>query len=320
MANLKVSGSLIGIGVAGVFGLAVAGGSFFTTDATERHVVTTFGEVERVTEPGLHFKIPFAQAATPYSLALREFTVGPKSIASKGNQTLQDVVVKVQYTVPAGQVEWLHTNAPDYDLKIQTLATKIANEVIGTTDTTVLADTRRAVSAAMRTKLQEAVDGNGMGLSIQTVSLENFEWDPDFAKSIRENAQVKNEIVRLEAEERREEIAARKVVITAEGEANRRRAEAAGEADAARAAAEGERDAVKARAEGEAFRVSAEGEARAAAFEAEIAAFGSPDAYVNYVTAKQWNGDVPQIVSGDGGQGMLIDLRSAGAVAKPIPR
>lgn len=45
-----------GIGLAAVF---VAASSFYTTEESERHVVTNLGEFSHISEPGLNFKIPF---------------------------------------------------------------------------------------------------------------------------------------------------------------------------------------------------------------------------------------------------------------------
>ncbi|MBR6396262.1 MAG: FtsH protease activity modulator HflK, partial [Lachnospiraceae bacterium] len=48
--------------VVAVFIVAVLGfNSFFTIKEQEQAVVTTFGVPKAVTDPGLHFKIPFVQ-------------------------------------------------------------------------------------------------------------------------------------------------------------------------------------------------------------------------------------------------------------------
>ena len=313
----KVASGAKKYGLAAVFAIAagtLAMGSFFTTTDAERHVVTHLSEFSHVSDPGLNFKIPFIQGTKAYPIDIQEFQVGPKNIASKGNQSLQDVVVKFQYRVPVEKIEWLHKNAPNYHDRARTLGVKVANEVLGTTDTTNLAERRTQVGQEMLIAMQQIMDTNGMGLEIQNATLENFDWDPAFRESIKENARVKNEIVRLEAELKRDEVEARRKVVEAQGVANERRERAAGEADAARTAAEGARDAAIAQADGEAYRVTKEGEARASAFAAEINAFGNPDTYVDYTEAKQWNGQLPTIMSGSEGNEMFIDLRSGDTV------
>jgi len=311
-------------GVYGALGLAfaiVAGSSAFVTDSNERHVVTTFGEISHVTEPGINFKIPFVQGATAYPVDVQQFRMGPKNIASRGNQSLEAVVVDFQYTIPTSQIPWLHANARDYHDRIQMLGTKAANEVLGTTESTALAASRQRISQEIANRLREELAANDMNLNVTAASLTNFEWDPVFRDSIRVNNEIKNEIERRRAEQERERIQAQNVVIIAEGAANSKRAEAEGEADRNRALAEGQRDAQIAQTDGISYQLRTEGEARAEAFRAEIEAFGDSQVYVDFIKARQWDGRLPTIVGG-GGEGMFIDLRSpeaVGASRAPAP-
>lgn len=284
----------------------VAYGSAFRTDTNERHVVTNFGDISHVTQPGLNFKIPFMQDRTPYKIDLQEIRIEKGSIASKGNQSLQDVVVNFQYTMPEDKIAWIHQNARNYHDRATTLGVKVANFVLGTTDSTILAENREAIEAKMMVALQKEFDESGMGLVVKTAVLNNFEWDPAFKKSIEQNNQVKNEVIRLEAEKRREEINAEKKVIEATGEANSLRESAAGQ-----------RDAQIAKTDGIAYQLRTEGMARSEAFQMEIKAFGDPKNYVDYTKAKQWNGQLPSIMGG--GQDMFIDLRSPEAVKRDAP-
>lgn len=305
----KAKSSGIKLGVAGAlvaaFGL-VGYSSAFRTDTNERHVVTSFGDISHVTQPGLNFKIPFMQDRTPYKIDLQEIRIEKGSIASKGNQSLQDVVVNFQYTIPEDKIAWLHQNARDYHSRATTLGVKVANAVLGNTDSTILAENRGRIEEQMRAAMQKEVDENGLGLNITTAVLNNFEWDPAFKKSIEQNNQVKNEVIRLEAEKRREEINAEKKVIEATGEAN-----------SLREAAAGARDAQIAKTDGIAYQLRTEGKARSEAFQMEVEAFGTPETYVDYTKAKQWNGQLPTITGG-GGE-MFIDLRSPEAVKRDIP-
>ncbi len=292
-------------GLAAAFAV-VAYSSAFRTDTNERHVVTNFGDISHVTDAGLNFKLPFIQDRTAYPIDLQEFRIEKGSIASKGNQSLQDVVVNFQYTIPESKIAWLHANARDYHERAQTLGVKVANSVLGGTDSTVIADTRDSVEVKMMTALQKEFDESGMGLVVKTAVLNNFEWDPAFKASIQQNNQVKNEVIRLEAEKRREEINAEKKVIEATGEANSLRESAAGQ-----------RDAQIAKTDGIAYQLRTEGMARSEAFQMEIKAFGDPKNYVDYTKAKQWNGSLPTIMGG--GQDMFIDLRSPEAVKRDVP-
>ncbi len=67
---------IVGI-VAAVFLILIVGSrAFYTIGEQEQAVVTTFGTPTCVSEPGLHFKIPFIQQVTMVDTTIKGFTVG----------------------------------------------------------------------------------------------------------------------------------------------------------------------------------------------------------------------------------------------------
>lgn len=56
--------------------LDVVFGSFYTIAEEEQAVVCTFGQAKAVTEPGLHFKIPFVQTVTKVNTTIQGFAIG----------------------------------------------------------------------------------------------------------------------------------------------------------------------------------------------------------------------------------------------------
>lgn len=58
MGNRNI-GALIGVAFIGLLGLLMFTGSFYTIDQTERGVLLRNGAARSLSEPGLHFKIPF---------------------------------------------------------------------------------------------------------------------------------------------------------------------------------------------------------------------------------------------------------------------
>jgi membrane protease subunit HflC len=75
--------TLIGIGALVV--LMVLAGAFYTVDQTEQVIVTQFGKPvgEPVTEPGLHFKIPFVQTVNRLDKRFLEWDGAPVGIPTK---------------------------------------------------------------------------------------------------------------------------------------------------------------------------------------------------------------------------------------------
>ena len=67
---------IVGV-VAAVFLILIVGSrAFYTIGEQEQAVVTTFGTPTCVSEPGLHFKIPFIQQVTMVDTTIKGFTVG----------------------------------------------------------------------------------------------------------------------------------------------------------------------------------------------------------------------------------------------------
>lgn len=56
--------------------LMLAFGSFYTIAEEEQAVVCTFGQAKAVTEPGLHFKIPFVQTVQKVNTTIQGFAIG----------------------------------------------------------------------------------------------------------------------------------------------------------------------------------------------------------------------------------------------------
>ncbi|MBQ3033074.1 MAG: protease modulator HflC, partial [Deferribacterales bacterium] len=62
---------------------------FYSVDVTEQAIVTRLGKpVRTVSEPGLHFKLPFIENATFFSKMLLDYDTSPSEILTKDKKTL----------------------------------------------------------------------------------------------------------------------------------------------------------------------------------------------------------------------------------------
>lgn len=59
-----------------IVALNIVFGSFYTIAEEEQAVVCTFGQAKAVTEPGLHFKIPFVQTVDKVNTTIQGFAIG----------------------------------------------------------------------------------------------------------------------------------------------------------------------------------------------------------------------------------------------------
>lgn len=68
--------SVFAIIIIAIFVLSAILGSFYTIQEEEQAVVCTFGVPKAVTQPGLHFKIPFVQTVNKVNTTIQGFAIG----------------------------------------------------------------------------------------------------------------------------------------------------------------------------------------------------------------------------------------------------
>ena len=76
---MKKAGKTAALIVLIVAALTVVAGSFYTIQEEEQAVVCTFGVPKAVTQPGLHFKIPFIQTVRKVNTTIQGFAIGYSS-------------------------------------------------------------------------------------------------------------------------------------------------------------------------------------------------------------------------------------------------
>lgn len=79
-------GKLVGIGVAIIAALILIFNSTYQIDEQEQAVLITFGKASSVTEPGLHFKIPFIQQVVKVNTTIQGFAIGYDQSTNTSNE------------------------------------------------------------------------------------------------------------------------------------------------------------------------------------------------------------------------------------------
>ena len=102
----------LAVGLAVAILLILVSGSFYTVAEYERAVLTTWGEFRAVVEPGLHFKLPVAQAVRHYPVNIQQVTIEQVNTYTIDNQEL-DATVTIFYRLPAEQLASIYRNVPD---------------------------------------------------------------------------------------------------------------------------------------------------------------------------------------------------------------
>lgn len=277
-------GKMIGygvLGVAGLFLLTLAAGSWYTVEQGSRAVVLRWGELTSVRDPGLHWKVPIMDSVEDFEVRTQSLRFEGVQSYSKDIQQSESIVT-VNYSLPAENVADVFTRfGTNYAERIlQPAVLDRYKEVFGRYTAAELIANREVVGDAVQAAI--AKDVERAGLIIYEVQVTNIDFTDEFERAVEAAATAKAEVSRADQVLLRKKVEAQTVVVEAEAQA-----------DANRAAAAGRADALRPEADAQAFQIEARGVAEAAAIEAKARALAANPDYVAYFSAQQWNGQLP---------------------------
>lgn len=225
--------------------------SWFQVEPDSVGVVTRFGRFDRMVEPGLHWKLPFgietAESVATKHVHKMEFgfrtsasaqhrvsndsrsryvdnRFAEESLMLTGDLNAADVEWIVQYRIH-DPVRYLFRVAESEET-LRDLAQAVMSLVVGDHSVLeVLTAGRREVNARAHEELQRLVDQYEMGLSIETVQLQNVDPPESVRDSFNDVNQAEQEKQRTINEARQEY---NRRIPLAQGEAARLRQEAEG--------------------------------------------------------------------------------------------
>src|SRR3972149_6335363 len=110
---------LIVLGIFAVCALIILLSTYYTVGQYERGVLTRFGRVTEVSDPGLHFKIPFVNQVTLYRTDILSLSTPPALNQGQGVSTYTvdnqevHVIFTVQYRIHPDKVAFVYENVQD---------------------------------------------------------------------------------------------------------------------------------------------------------------------------------------------------------------
>lgn len=261
--------------------------SYYSIDQYERGVLTRFGKVVEVSEPGLHFKVPFVYSIYKYRTDILSLTTPRElnngigvSTYTVDNQEVH-VVFTVQYRIRPDKVAFIYENVQDLNARLFQIAEDRLKAEMGKVNTSHVAEKRGEVRDGIKKVLAAAT--TTLGVEIADFQLNNIEYDKTFKIAVQQAAAARATVETREQERQQEIKVADKVKIIAEGKANAVKEEAKGTAEATL---------VNATAEAKAIQLK--GEATAAAMRAQAEALARNPVLVEMKKAETWDGKLPQ--------------------------
>jgi len=270
---------------------------FYTIDEGHVGIVKRFGEATQQVNPGLHFKLPFAD--TVEELEIRTRKNSEKLKASTFEQMPVGAEVSVNWTVIRPEAFQLYKNYGGLD--------QFENRIL---DPRLRSAAKDAIA---RFKAEQIVQNRGLVIQrieetllatmkdfpvkLDSVQIENLVLPQKYLQSIETKQTEKNlaqaEKHRLE----RQKLEAQRDVNTAE---------AARDSDKARADGSAYSTLTNAKAEAEAIRLKGLAEAEAIKKKAE--AIRTNKVLVDYMRAQRWDGKMPSTMMGSG-QSVLWNMK-----------
>lgn len=308
--ELGITAKKLVMGIVALVAIVLAFGSVYVNSEYERAVVTNLGEIDRVTGPGLHFKIPFIETTHIADIRLSKFDYPNTETATRDGQAIGVSITlnhRIEDSTPA--IERLYKQFGsnfDYEERmLRHLAIDRIKGVIGQYSMEDFMPNREKIRLEAKNAVIAAA--GEYGILIEDLQLADIQFSQRFRARLEEVAEQRAEAAKAQQMARKEEYLAMQKVEKAKGDAEQRKLLADAEAHAITVESVAKADAVQ-----------REGEAKAAALKAQAEVLKHSEGLVELTRAealKQWDGSsTPQIViTGQGGTGgSLIPFLNVG--------
>ncbi len=209
MPNIKVTGSLLGVGVVGLLVLWLASG-FYIVQEGQTSLVLRFGEYKYAAGAGFNWRMPYPiESHETVNIAqLRQATVGFRgersgqsrdSLMLTKDENMIDMQFAVQYRVGRPE-EYLFNNVRPDDIVTQAAETAMREVVGRSLSDAVLYENKEAIGREALQITQRIADRYGAGLTIVNITIQNVQPPEevqaafsDAIKAAQDAERVKNE-------------------------------------------------------------------------------------------------------------------------------
>ena len=282
---------LVGLVGVSVVTLGVAFGSWFSIDATEVGFVRRFGVVQNPNtplEPGVHFKVPFIETLDTMHITINTKALKGIVVQTNDNQPIM-VSTSMTYRVPKSGVYHLMYDVGkagnfDVDTNIDPIIRDRIMKIFAQKNTVKISEERGQISNEIQVAVTKSLN-ELFKLEVLDFQISEIKYSDQFAKSVEQAVQAKNDAVTAENKVRAAEFDGKRQVVNAQ--------------------AQRDSDIAKAQGEAEAIRLKATAEANAIQMKSE--ALAKNNSLVAYTMAQSWDGHVPVTIGNTGGA--IMDLR-----------
>ena len=267
-----------------VLGAVVLSTCTVTVNTGYTAIVTTFGKVEDYTlEAGFHFKTPFQQIITMDNRE-QKTTFATQAFSSDIQQV--DITGSVNYAINKSTAMTLFKEVGTnyFDKLVNPRMMENTKAVFSKYTAENLVSAREELSVQIRDILGKEMER--YGITIISISIENVDFTDAFTDAVEAKQVAAQKKLQAEIEQEQK-------TMETEQQAQRQKIEAEAKADVLK---------VNADAEAYSTRIKAEAEAEA---NRKIAESLTPE-LIEFTQVNQWNGELPQYVSGSAAEALPI--------------
>jgi regulator of protease activity HflC (stomatin/prohibitin superfamily) len=217
MNGQKIPGKVMLIGIAGVVIFMLILATYFGVDAGDRGVVLRFGEVNRVVDPGPHFKIPLAEEVVYMSVRVQKTTTKTEA-ASRDLQVVQTTMV-LNYNLEPSKAGSMYSNIGlNYNERVIDPAVKESFKAAAARYTAEeLISKRETLKTEVRNYLRDRL--HVFGVVVVELSITDFEFSQEFNKAIESKQTAEQNALRAKRDLERIKVEAEQKIASARAEA-----------------------------------------------------------------------------------------------------
>ena len=182
--TLNVTGKVLGAFIVAVLVFMLGINSFYTIKEQEQAVVVTFGMPATVSEPGLHFKIPFIQQVKKVNTTIKGFAIGydinnndiktEESLMITSDYNFVNIDFFVEYKVSDPVKALYASNEPVFIL--ENIAQSCIRSVVGQTDVdSVITTGKSEVQAAIKEMIIARLENEDIGIQLINITIQDAE-------------------------------------------------------------------------------------------------------------------------------------------------
>lgn len=285
--DLRV-GKIIGTTLFGAAGLAALFGSMTKVDTGCTGVKVYFGSVQNDTfASGFHFKTPFVCTVVDVNNKIQKVEVEADSTSKDLQSVNSTLAINYRLAVESSVNMYKNVGLSYEDTILTPAIEESAKSVMAKYKAEELIQSRGIVSSEIRDEITSKV--GEYGIVIDEFNITNFAFSRAFDEAIEAKQVAEQNKLKAQTEKEQK-------IIEAEAAAKEKTIQAQADADAARIKAEGQAEATKVKAE-------AEAEANRKISESIT------QELIDYNRIETWNGELPNVMSGDGGH-VIVDATS----------